>query len=101
MFSIELKFTADCLKFWFQKNHKIIELDVDEKEEFRRNNLLTKQALCCLCHFPIEPRAGTDGHNMCLKLNIFFWKIFTVKNRWSRWELKTLKLFSKIKQNIR
>ena len=57
MFSIELKFTADCLKFWFQKNHKIIELDVDEKEEFRRNNLLTKHTLCCLCNFPIEPRA--------------------------------------------
>ena len=57
MFSIELKFTVDCLKFWFQKNHKIIELDVDEKEEFRRNNLLTKHTLCCLCNFPIEPRA--------------------------------------------
>ena len=24
MFSIELKFTVDCLKAWFQKNHKIL-----------------------------------------------------------------------------
>ena len=25
MFSIELKFTVDCLKFWFSENHKVLE----------------------------------------------------------------------------
>ena len=27
MFNIKLKFTVDCLKFWFKKNMKQIELD--------------------------------------------------------------------------
>ena len=41
MFSIELKFTIDCLKFWFQKNHKILELEIDFKMEFKQNNPIT------------------------------------------------------------
>ena len=56
-FSIELKFTADCLKVWFQKNHKILELEIDFKTEFKQNNPLTKKTLCCLCDFPMDPRA--------------------------------------------
>ena len=56
-FSIELKFTADCLKVWFQKNHKILELEIDFKTEFKQNNPLTKKTLCCLCDFPMNPRA--------------------------------------------
>ena len=55
MFSI--KFTADCLKFWFRKNHKILELEIDFKTEFKQNNPLTKKTLCCLCDFPMDPRA--------------------------------------------
>ena len=32
IFSIELKFTVDCLKFWFSKSHIALELDVDYKQ---------------------------------------------------------------------
>ena len=32
IFSIELKFTVDCLKFWFSKSHTALELDVDYKQ---------------------------------------------------------------------
>ena len=38
MFSIELKFTVDCLKFWFQKNRKVIELSVEEKAYYKQKN---------------------------------------------------------------
>ena len=34
MFSIKLKFTVDCLKFWFQRNLKQIELDEYVRDEF-------------------------------------------------------------------
>ena len=29
LFSVELKFTFDCLKFWFSKNHKVLDLVID------------------------------------------------------------------------
>ena len=57
IFSIELKFTADCLKFWFSKNHIVLELDVDYKEGFKDNNILTAETLCCMCDFPINSSA--------------------------------------------
>ena len=36
MFSNELKFTVDCMKFWFDKAHKInnVELKLQDKTEF-------------------------------------------------------------------
>ena len=52
MFSIELKFFVDCLKFWFTKKH----LELDLKADFKQNNPLTKEIFCCLCDFPIDPR---------------------------------------------
>ena len=36
LFSIELKFTIDCLKFWFEKRKQIIEIEVDFKSEFKQ-----------------------------------------------------------------
>ena len=29
MFSIELKFTVDCLKSWFSKKHKVLDIEID------------------------------------------------------------------------
>ena len=57
MFNIELKFTVDCLKFWFQENQQILDIDIDSKLNFKQENALTESALCCLCNFPINPRA--------------------------------------------
>ena len=56
MFSIELKFTVDCLKAWFQKNHKILDVDIDQKLEFIRKKSYKKDAFFCLSDFPIDPR---------------------------------------------
>ena len=71
-FSIELKFTADCLKVWFQKNHKILELKIDFKTEFKQNNPLTKKTLCCLCDFPMDPRAEKGWTNHVFKAEHLF-----------------------------
>ena len=37
MFSIELKFTVDCIKFWFEKNLKQNELDAVKRNQFIEN----------------------------------------------------------------
>ena len=94
MFSIELKFTVDCLKFCFQRNHKIIELDVDENEEFRRNNLLTKQTLCCLCDFPIEPRAENGWAQHVFKAEHLFLENIYSKKQMDQMGIKNFETFS-------
>ena len=38
MFSIKLKFTVDCLKFWFNRNHKVLELQLEDKLIFKQEN---------------------------------------------------------------
>ena len=50
MFSIELKFTVDCHKFWFKRNIKQIELDENVKDDFFQK---TPKKECCICDFPI------------------------------------------------
>ena len=80
MFSIELKFTVDCLKFWFEKKHKIIEIEVDFKSEFKQNNPLTKTTLCCLCDLNIESRATNGWADHVFKAeHLFLENIFTQK----------------------
>lgn len=104
MFSIELKFTVDCFKFWFQKNHKIIELDVDEKEVFRRKNLLTKQTLCYLCDFPIERRAENGWAQHVFKAEQRFLENIYSKKQIDQMGIKNFETFSlklkKILDNI-
>ena len=104
MFSIELKFTVDCFKFWFQKNHEIIELDVDEKEVFRRKNLLTKQTLCYLCDFPIERRAENGWAQHVFKAEQRFLENIYSKKQIDQMGIKNFETFSlklkKILDNI-
>ena len=38
MFSIKLKFTVDCLKFWFNRNHKVLELQLEDTLIFKQQN---------------------------------------------------------------
>ena len=69
--SIELKFTTDCLKNWFAKKHKILDLEIDLKTEFVQNNPPKKDDLCCLCDFPMDPTAENGWQSTYLELNIF------------------------------
>ena len=34
MFSVELKFTIDCLENWFSRKHKILDVELEQKIEF-------------------------------------------------------------------
>ena len=54
MFSIELKFTTDWLKFWFNKNKKILEMNNEEILNFIES---APKNDCCLCDFPLQSMA--------------------------------------------
>ena len=80
MFSIELKFTIDCLKFCFAKKHKAIDLELELKAEFKQNNPLKKETLCCLCNFPIDPIAKNGWADHVFKAkHLFLENIYSEK----------------------
>lgn len=69
MFNIELKFTIDCLRFWFNRKKKVLELDEDEKDEFSKSN---KPKTCCVCDFPVESRAQNGQFELVCKAEYLF-----------------------------
>ena len=71
MFNIELKFTGDCLKLWFQK-HKVLELNEETKLNFRENDPQANETLCCLCDFPLNPRLKNGWAEHVFKAEYFF-----------------------------
>ena len=77
MFSIELKFTVDCLQFWYKRNLEQIELDEYVRDEFIRN---TRKKTCCICDFPIKSRAQNGWFNhVCKAEYLFLENIFSAK----------------------
>ena len=72
MFSIELKFTVDCLRFWFNKKHKFIELELDNQADFKQKNLITTETFAVFVIFLSNLEQKMVGANMCLRQNICF-----------------------------
>ena len=80
MFSIELKFTTDCLKNWFAKKCKVLDLEIDMKTEFIQKNPPKKTDFCCLCHFPMDPRAQNGWADHVFRAeHLFLENIYTEK----------------------
>ena len=72
MFSIELKFTVDWLKFWFERNLKVLEVQLEDKMIFKSLNPKQKDTVCCLCDFPLDSTAENGWKQHVLRQNIFF-----------------------------
>ena len=74
MFSVELKFTVDCLKFWFNKSHKInnLELELEENIAYMQNHPKNENTLCCFCDFPIDSRASNGWSSHIFKAEHLF-----------------------------
>ena len=55
LFSVDLKFTINILKDWFSRiiKPKFFEIDSSGKQKFRKDNPLDKNAVPCLCDFPL------------------------------------------------
>ena len=94
MFSIELKFTVDCVKFWFSENDKVLELDVDYKQEFKDNNVLTAETLCCICDFPINSRAKNGWANHVFKAEYLFLENIYTKKQMTKMEIQDFEVYS-------
>ena len=62
----------DCLKFWFERKHKVIELELDDKANFKQENPITKETLCCLCDFLIQPQAKNGWSHHVFKAEYLF-----------------------------
>ena len=69
MFSIELKFTVDCLKFWFERNRKALEITEQQRLEFTENNA---KKTWCICDFPIQSRTDKGWFKHVCKAEYLF-----------------------------
>ena len=90
MFSVELKFTVDCLKFWFEK---ILELDTDYKQDFINNNFLTPEALCCICDFRINSRAKNGWADHAFKVEYLFLEKIYTKKQMTKMEIQDFEVY--------
>ena len=69
MFNIELKFTCDCLKIWFEKNIKLDELD---EETNMSTDKTMFQIFAIFVIFLYIVTLQMVGLIMCAKQNIYF-----------------------------
>ena len=78
MFNIELKFTCDCLRKWFERNIKLTELDEEVKHDYFQNN---KPDVCCICDFSINSRAPKDWlDHICIAEHLFLENLYEAKD---------------------
>ena len=77
MFNIELKFTVDCVKNWFNKSMKVLELEHDQKRQFIKENN-NPNLNCSICDFPLKPHVKNGWLDHVIKSEYLFLKnIFT------------------------
>ena len=78
MFNIELKFTCDCLRKWFDRNIRLDVLDESTIHEYRLNNIPEN---CCICDFPVSSRAqnGWFDH-ICKAEHLFLENLYDSKD---------------------
>ena len=77
MFNIELKFTIDCLRKWFEKN-KVLELDEKTKDDYRQKN---KPDICCICDFPMDCKAPNGWlEQICKAKYLFLENLYETKD---------------------
>ena len=55
MFCTEIKFATDCVLRWYHDKYKNLELSIESKNEFERENPIDwENGECVLCRFPLE-----------------------------------------------
>ena len=86
MFSVELKFNTDCLKNWFSRKHKVLDVELEQKSKFIKNNAMKKNNLCCICDFPLDPKAPNGWADHVFRSEYLF-----LENIYSEKEIKQMK----------
>ena len=99
MLSVELKFIADCLKFWFNKYRKVLEISPEQnKNSF---DSVPKND-CCLCDFPLQSRAENGWfQDVCKVEYLFLENIYTSKEMYQMGIDKFDVYFEKVKKSFR
>ena len=87
MFSVELKFTTDCLKNWFSRKHKVLDIEIEQKSEFIKNNPMKNNNLCSICDFPLVPKAPNGWADHVFRSEYLF-----LENIYSEKEMKQMKI---------
>ena len=60
MFCTEIKFATDCVLKWFHAKYKNLELSLQSKNEFEKENPIDwENGECVLCRFPLEANPTT------------------------------------------
>ena len=96
MFNVELKLTVDCLKFWFNKNKKVLEFDENLKDEFMQKN---KPDICCICDFPMESRAPKCWfEHVCRAEHLFLENVYEAKQLYQMGILEFDNFFAKVQK---
>ena len=102
MFCIELKFTIDTLNLWFNKTIKtrFYELEYLQKDPFKGKNPLSKETLCSICNFPMNPYQDNGWLDHIVKAEHLFIKNIYDRNQMKKMEIDNLEDYQTIIYNM-
>ena len=105
MFCTEIKFATDCLLKWYHNKYKNIELSIESKNEFERENPIDWQnGECVVCRFPldatpsktfVENEKMSYGDFIIKKEHMFLRNVFSKETLSKSIALSSLKSFHK------
>ena len=74
MFSVELKFTVETLKAWYNNiiKPKFFEVGYDKKDSWKEKKPVTNETLCCICDFPLGPYADKGWFDHVIEVEHLF-----------------------------
>ena len=84
-FSIEIKFTVDCIKKWFRENRYVEDLTQEQRFQYKDDNLLNLNNLCCLCDMPLKAEAESGWLE-----HVIFAEYLFLSNIYSEKEMKKM-----------
>ena len=103
MFCTEIKFATNCVLKWYQNKYKNLELSIESKNEFERENPIDwENGECVLCRFPLEANPTTSqnkkmsyGDFIIKKEHMFLRNIFSKEELSKSSSINTFESFHK------
>ena len=92
MFSIELKFTVDTLKLWFEKiiKQRLLDLEYQKKIDFRKQHPITEDTLYSICDFPLNPQVKGGWFDHVIESEYLFLNNIYDKEQMKKMEIEKL-----------
>ena len=103
MFCTEIKFATDCVLKWYHVKYKNLELSLESKNEFEKENPIDwENRECVLCRFPLEANPTTSenekmsyGDFIIKKEHMFLRNIFSKEELLKSSSIATFESFHK------